>query len=135
MKKQEKIQERSLRFLLNDYESNYEQLLLAADKTILVIRKLKILATEIFKTINDLNPSFMKEIFELNTRRDNQSSNLIVQSQSSKKYGTDTLRSLGPKIWNSLPNDIRSSNSLYSFKKLIKAWSGPQCKCNKCKCF
>ena len=77
----------------------------------------------------------MKEIFELNTRMDNQANKLVVQSQSSKKYGTDTLRSLGPKIWNSLPNNIRSSNNLYSFKELIKAWSGPQCKCNKCKFF
>ena len=131
MKKQERIQERSLRFLLNDHTSDYEQLLLAAGKTTLEIKKLKMLATEIFKTINDLNPSFMKEIFTLNTRRD--ASKLVVQSQSSKKYGTDTLRSLGPKIWNSLPNETRTSNSLFSFKELIKTWDGPNCKCNKCK--
>ena len=133
MKKQEKIQERALKFLLDDHKSDYEHLLLAAGKTTLAIRKLKVLATEIFKTINDLNPSFMKEIFELNTRRDNQANKLIVQTQISKRYGTNTLRSLGPKIWNCLPNDIRTSTSLFSFKELIKTWSGPQCKCNKCK--
>ena len=75
----------------------------------------------------------MKEIFELNTIRDTQANKLIVQTQLSKKYGNNTLRSLGPKIWNSLPNEIRTSNSLFSFKELIKIWSGPQCKCNKCK--
>ena len=133
MKRQERIQERAFRLLLNDYESDYDQLLSAVNKPSLEIRRLKLLATEIFKTINNLNPSYMKEIFELNSRRDINSKKLVVQSQNSKKYGTNTLRSLGPKIWNSLSVDIRTSNSLSTFKELIKTWSGPRCQCNNCK--
>ena len=51
MRKQEKIQEQSLRLLFDDYECDYENLLLAANKTTLEIRKLRCLAIEIFKTI------------------------------------------------------------------------------------
>ena len=31
-----------------------------------------------------------------------------------------TLSSLGPKIWNSLPSDLKSANNLNSFKHKIK---------------
>ena len=133
MKRLERIQERAFRLLLNDHESDYEQLFTKINKPTLEIRRLKFLATEIFKTINNLNPPYMKEIFELNTRRDNAESKLIVQSQRSMKYGSYTLRSLGPRIWNKLPVDIRKCNSLLNFKELLKTWSGPKCHCNSCK--
>ena len=70
MKKLERIQERAFRLLLNDYDSDYDQLLTKVNKPTLEIRRIKFLATEIFKTIHDLNPSYMKEIFELNVRRE-----------------------------------------------------------------
>ena len=61
--KLEKIQERAFRLLLNDYESDYDQLLAKANKPTLEIRRIKFLATEIFKTLKNLNPPYMKEIF------------------------------------------------------------------------
>ena len=69
MKKLEIIPEMAFRFLLEDYESDYNQLLIKIDKPTLEIRRLKFLATEIFKTINNLNAPYMKEVFELNTKR------------------------------------------------------------------
>ena len=92
-------------------------------------------AIEIFKTINNLNPSFMKEIFTLNTTRDTLRNKLVVKTQRTKRYGTDTLRSLGPKIWNSLPTDMKNSDNLTTFKILIKTWSGPNCHCSNCRQF
>ena len=47
---QENIQKRALRFLLNDYESNYDQLIEKSNKSTIEIRKMRILAIEIFKT-------------------------------------------------------------------------------------
>ena len=133
MKKLERIQERALRLLLNDYESDYEALLLKSNKSTLQIRRIKLLAIEIFKTINDLNPPYMKEIFELNTRRDTGSKRLVVQSQKSMKYGSYTIRSLGPRIWNKLNFETQDCNTLSTFKELIKTWEGPQCNCGSCK--
>ena len=131
-KKQESIQKRALRFLYNDYESDYEHLLSMSNKPSIEVRKLRFLAVEIFKTINDLNPSYMKEIFTLNTTRDVSSNKLFVKTQNTNKYGTDSLRSLGPKIWNNLSNEIRISENLFIFKTLIKTWSGPSCRCSSC---
>ena len=44
----------------------------------------------------------MKEIFTLNSNRDTSRMKLLVKTQNTKRYGTNTLRSLGPKIWNNL---------------------------------
>ena len=130
--KQENIQKRALRFLFNDHESTYGQLLDKSKKPTLEVRKLRMLATEIFKTLNDLNPPYMKEIFTQNTIRIPERKKLLVKSTHTKKYGTDSLRHLGPKIWNSLPQDIRDSTSLFIFKSQIKTWSGPSCSCIAC---
>ena len=60
----ESLHKRALRFLLNDYVSSYEQLLEKSGKCNMNIRRLRFLCTEIHKTLNVLNPSFTKEIFE-----------------------------------------------------------------------
>ena len=59
----EKIHKRSLKMLLNDNISDYNTLLDKGGKPSMEIKRLRILATEIFKTINNLNPVFMKNIF------------------------------------------------------------------------
>ena len=133
--KQETIQKRALRFLYDDYESDYEHLLTLANKPTIEVRKLRFLAMEIFKTINELNPAFMKEIFTLNASRNASRNLLMVKAQRTKKYGTNTLRSLGPRIWNALPLETRSCTNLNTFKLLIKTWSGPSCGCSNCKSF
>ena len=38
------------------------------------------------------------------------------------KYGTETIRNMGPKTWELVPNDIRESTSLTEFKVKIKKW-------------
>ena len=130
----ERIQERAFRFLLEDYNSNYDQLLTKLNKATLEIRRLRLLATEIFKTINNLNAPYMKEVFELNTRRkETASDRLIVHSQISTKYGSYKLRSLGPKIWHQPPSEIKNSENLSTFKTFYKFWSGPKCSCGSCK--
>ena len=62
-RKIEKIQIRCLRILLDDNESNYETLLEKSGKPTMEVKRLRILAVEIFKTINNLNPRFMQNIF------------------------------------------------------------------------
>jgi hypothetical protein len=79
------IQKRALHFMYDDYSSSYEELLLKADKPIIEVRKLRIMSVEIFKTLNNLNPIYMKEIFTLNTRESSKSNTLKVKAQNSKK--------------------------------------------------
>ena len=60
----EKVQERLLRFLYNDLSSSYDDLLKLADKTTMLVSRLKTLCIEVYKTINFENPCYMNDIFK-----------------------------------------------------------------------
>ena len=47
----------------NDYDSDYETLLKISGISTMQIKRIKQLVIEIFKTANNLNPDFMKNIF------------------------------------------------------------------------
>ena len=47
-----------------------------------------------------------------------------------KTFGFESLKVLGPKIWNNLLYNINSSENLRTFKNLLKNWDGNLCKCN-----
>ena len=57
----EKIHKRYFRLALNDYKSDYKTL--KSGKKSMKIRRIKTLVIEIFKTVNELNRNFMKNIF------------------------------------------------------------------------
>ena len=137
LRKIENLHKRALRFLLNDYVSSYEQLLQKSSKTSINLKNHRVLCTEVFKTMIDLNPTYMKEIFEpsvSNKRpvRQTYKMNLVTPKTNQVRYGTKSLRRHAPKIWNSLLVSIRSSESLESFKKLIQVWDGTSCNCYIC---
>ena len=59
----EEMQKRCLRLVLDDYESNYGNLIKKDSTTAMEVKRLQTLATEIFKTISNINPSYMKNTF------------------------------------------------------------------------
>ena len=63
MKKIEKIQYRALQFLHNDSDSDYNTLLNKSGKCSMEVWRLRTMALEIFKSLNDRNPSFRKILF------------------------------------------------------------------------
>ena len=132
----ERIQKRALRMVLDDYESDYETLLQKVNMSTLQIVKIKTLATEIFKTFHSLNPIYMNEIFQTNpsiTRNLRSKNNLVTLRYNSVTYGKNSLRILGPTIWNHLPDEYKTAEDLQTFKSLLKQWNRPQCICNLCK--
>ncbi len=54
-----------MRFVYDDTSSDYEILLQKANTNTLEFQRKHQLATEVFKTVHDLNPSNMKDIFKL----------------------------------------------------------------------
>lgn len=65
LKKIENFQKEALRFLLNEYAWAYEDLLEKANRSSMNVNRLQLLCAEIYKTVNNLNPDLMKEIFAL----------------------------------------------------------------------
>ena len=137
LNKIESLQKRALRYLYSDYESPYDTLLAKSGKVTMKASRLRSLCVEIYKSIDAINPLLMNEIFRLRV------TNRIVHSQyrlhldiprvSQVSFGKKSIRSFGPKIWNSLPPHIKSCENLETFKRVIKNWDGITCNCRVCK--
>ena len=139
LKKIEKIQKQTLTKLYNDSTIEYNQLLNKYSKASMEVKHLRTLALEIFKTLNNLNPEYMKEIFYKTTNLTHRPFNIKVNQNNTTKYGNNTtkygnksLRSLGSHIWNSLPRQMREEIDYNKFKICIDKLFGAKCKCNLC---
>ena len=132
----ENLNKRALRFMLNDYSSFYKGILEKSGKFSIDFKRKHKLCIEIYKILNDLNPSFMKEAFELRWSsrpvREQFKLNLNIPRRRQMTFETKSLESLGPKIWNNLPYHMKSAENLNVFKNLIKKWNGSSCSCNVC---
>ncbi len=87
-----------------------------------------------FKSLNNLNPIFMKEIFNVKETSYNlrDSSLMYLPSFNKIMYVKNTFKYYGFHLWNILPNDIKKCMDLDTFKTLIMSWDGPRCQCNLC---
>ena len=56
----EKIQERCLKLLCNNTTETYDDLIVKNYQPSMKIKRLRTLATEIFKRLNDINPNYIK---------------------------------------------------------------------------
>ena len=91
--------------------------------------------TEIYKTIADLNPTFMKEIFIRQDTPYRLKCNLRLKIPSIRtlSYGTESISFRGSHPWNSLQNSYKECDSLHVFKSKIRPWNGSGCMCKLCK--
>ena len=105
----------------NDYHSAYEKLLKINGTSTMQVKRIKQLAIEIFKTVNNLNPDFMKNIFTSKQNACVCPLDLLVRSHKTATYGNKSLTILGPKIWNALPIEIKRE-TLSKFKEYVKLW-------------
>ena len=100
--------------ITDDYTSDYETQLEKNKTSTMSAKRMRSLATEIYKTINNLNPPFMKEIFTPKVDPKVRPNDIIVKRHNTTKYGTKSLTTLGPQIWNSLPENIKSVMKMYT---------------------
>ena len=135
LNKVESLQKRALRFLYEDV-SSYEELLQKAGQETIKVKRLRSLCIEIYKSINNINPMYINEIFKLRKTsravRSNYKLNLDVPTINQVGFGDKGLRYYEPKIWDSLPFHVKSSENLEAFKNIMKNWNGGSCKCKVC---
>ena len=132
-----KIHERALRIAFKDMSSKFEDLLMKAASVAIHLRNLQLLTTEIYKTKHDLNPKFMAEIFvERNISHNLRGNNhLSVPILRTNAYGLEAIRYTAHKLWQSLPLEIKASQTLTEFKKKIKKHHFSNCNCRLCKLY
>ena len=115
-----RIHERALRIAYCDYVSDFEGLLSKDDSITIHERNIQTLACEVYSTINNCNPSFMGEIFNMKVnnyslRRPCLSSN----HPRTVNYGLEYFGYKASQIWSSIPSEIKKSNKT-SIKRHIK---------------
>ena len=114
-----RIHERALRIAYKDYESSFNTLLGKDDSVSIHAKNLQTLLIEMFKTKENINPPFMREIFcertvTYNLRNNNEFLLPMVRTTS---YGSETIKYRGQRLWLSLPQHIRNAQSINEFKK------------------
>ena len=114
--------------------SDFDTMLLGDNSVPVHIRNLQLLMTEVYKKIWELNPSFMTEIFvEKHSPYGLRSChNLLLPQVRTKCCGLEMTWFIGSRLWQALPNDIKRSDTLSSFKRRIKTWNGEECNCRLC---
>ena len=98
------------------------------------VKRFRTLWLEVFSTLNNLNPGFMEEIFYQTKWLTHRPNNIQVNVYKTAKYGDESLRTLGPQTWNSLPEhmNMKAETNFIKFREYINRWLGPICKCNLC---
>ena len=129
--KLEKIQEKALRVVYKDFDSSYEDLLTKADMLSLSTYRLRFLAIEMFKCVNGQNPKYLNDLFTKKSMAyDLRVSDLLIQRKfKTYKFGYRSFTYYGAKLWNSLPADLKQSQSLQIFKSRLYGW----CRSDKAK--
>ena len=71
-------------------------------------------------------PSVLVELLQYQnlsrTLRSNTLELLLQQKSNTKTYGDRAFSICAPRLWNSIPLDIRKSNSVSTFKKQLKTY-------------
>ena len=124
--KMERIQKRALSIVFNDFDADYDELLIKMETNSILQTRLNRIAIEVYKSINALNPSYIRSIFEIKNisyeLRD--SSRLDQPLKQTTNFGLRSINYLGSKIWNNLPLNIKNSPDLISLKRGLRGWSG-----------
>ena len=131
-----KMQERALRLVYKDERQAFNDLLKLDSSVTVHQQNLQILAKEIFKVKSSLAPEIMTELLEIKEPYHNlrsEASHFKRENADSTHYCIQSVRHLGPKIWNIGPQNNRESNSLNEFKSLIKFWKPDTRPCRLCK--
>ena len=80
------------------------------------IECLRCLALQKLKTLNNLNPYYMKEIFFKTTNLTHRPLDIKINQDNTTKYGNNSLRNLGPHIWYPLQSEIKKETEYENFK-------------------
>ena len=136
-KKINRIHEQALRLVYQN-NLNFSELLDLDNSVTLHQKNLQDLMTEIYKVKHGIAPEIMKDIFELQNPSYNLRSSCNQFRRENIKtvhYGLQSVRYLGPKIWEFVPNNIKCSNSSSKFKKFINSWKPEASPCRLCKTY
>lgn len=119
--KLEKINERGLRAVYNDWNTTYSELLVRAKMTNLYNRRLQDIAILMFKVKNKLLPRNILHIFIDNGNNYNlRNADFTLPRINTIRFGKHSIRYYGPFLWSKLPSTTRNYTMFAPFKNNIR---------------
>ena len=118
--KLQKLQNRAARVITkSQYDASPATFLVSWDN--LLTRRKKHKAILMFKTINDLTPFYLHELFESGSTGYNlrNSEHTLFVSKPRTNYWKRSFSYSGAVLWNELPQNVRTTCSLSQFKRAI----------------
>ena len=129
------IHERVLRMVYDDYISPFKELLRKDNSVSIHHKNIQLVATEMFKILNNISPPFMRELVSEKDKSCTRSQCMFDRPSVNSVYkGENSFRAFGPIVWDQmLPNEYKSCNNLLEFKNKITKWIPKNCVCRLCK--
>ena len=92
------------------------------------------LMTEVYKPLSSQNPAFMLDLFiRKEVTYDLRVKDLLqLPTTRTVLSGLNSIVFRGSILWNAISDEIKSSQSIASFKRRIKSWNGDDYNCNIC---
>ena len=122
-RKLERVQEQALRAVYNDRNATYEELLKKGRLSSLKNRRLQDILILMYKVKNSLAPEHVCKIFFQQDKHYNLRSDFPFPRYNTVKYGSHSIRYLGPHIWGKIRQELRSKTSLQAFRREVRALS------------
>lgn len=133
-KRLEKLQHRALKYVFRDFHSSYCSLLSRAKLPTLELSRLRAIALEAFKGYNNMSPQFIQDMLTKPTHTyDLRAKNKLHKPCFHSATGAHSFSFTAAQVWNSLPNELRTTSDIKVFKTLLNSWQGPDCKCTYCR--
>ena len=113
--KMEKLQERGLRVVTDDYSYPINVILEQTKSKLLHVNRIQTIAKEAYKILNKDAPFYLHDFLSFkhnpyNSRRQKQ---IEVPQVNTTRYRLKSFRYEATRIWNSLPNDIHTVESTF----------------------
>ena len=129
-----KLHERALRLVYDDYVSTIEKLLEKDNSFTVHHYNTQALCIELYKVFSGQSQAIFSDLFErknINYNLRSQPDFVIPQVKSVYK-GSNSLRYFGPIIWNLIPKETKTCDTLASFVSKIRQWRPNACPCRIC---
>ena len=126
-----RLHERCLRATYNNALSSFEELLEIDNSVSVHNRNIRCLAIDIMYSMTYVLILWSTSSnYDIRSRR-----TFTTRPVKTVYYGTGSLSYLAPKVWELIPNNIKSLENLSKFKKAIKNWEPDACPCRLCRSY
>ena len=90
-----------------------------------------------FKVFKNLSPPIIFDLFEVRENNYNLRNHryFLIPTVKTVNHGSESIKNLGPRIWNLVPDNLKQLGEIDSFKTEIKNWIPAKRPCRLCKTY